>query len=290
MGEIVGAAIFGHQPGIMAPEPLRKAMGRGVDTTLVEPGMKNLRAALDAVRADTFVIFDTHWFTTIEHVIAGAPRFQGIYTSDELPTLISDYKYDYAGAPALAEAVAAAAKERGVRLLNATNPHIAQHYPTLNLLHYLHRGESVLSVGTCQTAEVHNYLELGAAIAGAVGRTPGARVALFGSGGMSHTFWPMDVILEHGSFRTDDLISPEARDIDLRILELWREGRHDAVIDLYPEYRRFHPEGFFAHYLILVGALGGRGCKAPGRRLSEYENAVGTGQVHVWFDLAGGAA
>jgi len=285
MGEIVAAAIFGHQPSIMAPEAMRKAMGRGTDTTLVAPGMKNLRDALDAARADTLVVFDTHWFTTIEHVVAGAARFRGIYTSEELPTLITDYAFDYPGAPALAESVAAVAKERGLRLTNATSPHMAQHYPTLNVVHHLHRGEKVLSVGTCQTAEPHNFLDLGACLAEAIARLPDGRIALVGSGGMSHRFWPMDVILQHGTFHTDDLISPEARDIDLRILGLWRDGHHAAVLDLLPEYQRFHPEGFFAHYLTLIGAIGGRDCKAPGRQLSEYENAVGTGQVHVWFEL-----
>jgi 3,4-dihydroxyphenylacetate 2,3-dioxygenase len=286
MGDIVGAAIFGHQPGIMAPEPMRKAMGGGRDTTLVDPGMARLRHALDAARADTLVIFDTHWFTTVEHIAAGAARFQGIYTSEELPLLITDHAYDYPGAPALAEALAEVTGERGVRFVNATNPHITVHYPTLNALHYLHRGEAVLSIGVCQTAEAHNYLDLGACLSEAVRRTPDARVALVGSGGMSHTFWPMDTILDHASFRPEDVVSPEARAIDERILAYWRDGDHAAVVDLYPEYRRFHPEGFFGHYLMLVGALGGRACRARGRQLSEYENAVGTGQVHVWFDVA----
>jgi hypothetical protein len=31
--------------------------------------------------------------------------------------------------------------------------------------------------------------------------------------------------------------------------------------------------------------MGGRACRAPGTRLSAYENAVGTGQVHVLFPL-----
>lgn len=286
MGEIVGAAIFGHQPAIMAPEALRRAMGNGRDTTLVEPGMARLREALDASGADTFVIFDTHWFTTVEHVAAGAARFHGVYTSEELPTLIADHAYDFPGAPRLAESLATVTGERGVRFLNATNPHIALHYPTLNVLHYLHRGEAVLAMGVCQTAETHNFLELGACLAEAVRRTPSAHVALIGSGGMSHTFWPMDVIVDHASFRPEDVISPEARAIDERILFHWRDGDHAAVLDLYPQYRRFRPEGFFGHYLMLVGALGGRDCRAPGRQLSEYENAVGTGQVHVWFDVA----
>ncbi len=286
MGEIVGAAIFGHQPAIMAPAQMRTAMGQGRDTTLVEPGMARLREALDACGADTFVIFDTHWFTTIEHIAAGAPSFQGTYTSEELPLLIADYAYGYPGSPLLAETLTGVTGERGVRYLNATNPHIGTHYPTLNVLHYLHRGEGVLSVGVCQTAQAHNFLDFGACLGEAVRRTPNIRVALIGSGGMSHSFWPMDTILDHASFRPEEVISPEARAFDERIVDLWREGQHAAVLDLYPEYRRFRPEGFFGHYLMLAGALGGRDCRVPGRAFSEYENAVGTGQIHVWFDVA----
>jgi 3,4-dihydroxyphenylacetate 2,3-dioxygenase len=44
------------------------------------------------------------------------------------------------------------------------------------------------------------------------------------------------------------------------------------------------PEAHFGHYQIMVAALGGAECVAPGRLFSEYENAIGTGQIHVWFD------
>jgi len=283
MGEIVAAAVFAHAPGIMAPEPLRKAMGGGRDTSLVA-SMPVFRQRLDAARPDTLVIFDTHWFTTIEHVVAGAEHFSGIYTSEELPTLICDKPYDYAGAPALAAKVVELARPRGVRCTNAVSKNMAVHYPTLNALHWLHRGERVLSVSVCQTAEPHNWLDLGAVIAEAV-RATDHRVALLASGGMSHRFWPMDTILAHGGWDPKDVHSAEAVAIDRKILALWSAGDHAAVIDLYPEYRRFSPEGFFAHYLMLVGALGGRACGAKGVRLSDYENAVGTAQAHVWFEL-----
>ena len=35
---------------------------------------------------------------------------------------------------------------------------------------------------------------------------------------------------------------------------------------------------------MMVGALGGAGCRAPGVRYSDYESAAGTGQVHMWFE------
>jgi 3,4-dihydroxyphenylacetate 2,3-dioxygenase len=34
---------------------------------------------------------------------------------------------------------------------------------------------------------------------------------------------------------------------------------------------------------MTLGAVGGTACRARGVRLSDYENAVGTGQVHVLF-------
>ncbi len=43
-------------------------------------------------------------------------------------------------------------------------------------------------------------------------------------------------------------------------------------------------EAFGAHYLQMLGALGGRDCRAAGTPLSAYENARGTGNIHIWFD------
>lgn len=81
------------------------------------------------------------------------------------------------------------------------------------------------------------------------------------------------------------VVTPEARAADLHVLACWERGDHAAVCDFHPEYCRHAPEGRFAHYLMQLGAIGGRACKARGERYSAYENALGTGQVHVVFDL-----
>jgi 3,4-dihydroxyphenylacetate 2,3-dioxygenase len=283
LGEIVAAAVCGHVPTIMLREDQRLRMGNGHDTTLVA-GLDRLREKLDERNPDTFVIIDTHWFTTTEHIVAGAEHHSGCYTSDELPRVISDLAYDFAGAPELGRRVEEVARERKVWAINSTNPNTAQHYPTLNLLHYLHRGERVLSAGICQTGEREDFLEFGETIGEAIRRSD-ARVAILASGGMSHRFWPLKAIRKHQQYGPEHIISAEARAFDERILDLWSKGDHAAVIDLYPEYEAHSPEGLFGHYLTLVGAVGGRDCKAPGEQLSDYENSVGTGQVHVWFDL-----
>lgn len=259
-------------------------MSDGVDTTLVA-GFKEIRAALDGAGVDTLAIVDTHWFTTGTHVIAGGDRYTGTYTSDELPTVITDLDYDFRGAPELAALVAEVAAEREVPLVNTTSPHIAIQYPTLNVVHHLGWEGRVLRMGICQHAEPHNFLQLGEVLASAV-ESSDARVGVLASGGLSHRFPPMDKSSEHIAFGPENVITPQARAFDEKIIDLWRSGDHAAVIDLYPDLRAHHPEGGFGHYLTMAGALGGRDWTAPGRQMSAYENAFGTGQVHLWFDLS----
>jgi len=39
----------------------------------------------------------------------------------------------------------------------------------------------------------------------------------------------------------------------------------------------------------MLGALGGAACRAKGEALSAYENARGTGNIHMWFDTSASA-
>ena len=55
-----------------------------------------------------------------------------------------------------------------------------------------------------------------------------------------------------------------------------------------PEFYRFKPEARFGHYLMMIGALGEGDCTATSRQYGEYENSVGTGQVHLWFERPAG--
>ena len=284
-GRIVAAAVVAHQPTIMLDEGKRIALGGGRDTTLVEPGFRRLRQHLEDRGANTFVIVDTHWFTTFEHVFAGADHFRGYYTSEEVPRVISDLPYDYPGAPELARTLHALAKQRGVRTTNATSPHLPLHYPTINLVQWLRRDEKVLSIGILQTADAAEFLRFGQVLGEAIAATDGVRAALLASGGMSHRFHTADSIGDHLAYDPEHLHSAEAGAFDRKVLELWSSGDHAAVIDAYPEYREFSPEGHFGHYLITAGALGGRNWRAPGEPYSDYENSAGTGQIHVVFDL-----
>ena len=67
-------------------------------------------------------------------------------------------------------------------------------------------------------------------------------------------------------------------------MQWFEAGDHARVLDTMPEFYRFRPEARFGHYLMMIGAIGEGDCTATGRRYGEYENSIGTGQVHYWFD------
>ena len=46
-----------------------------------------------------------------------------------------------------------------------------------------------------------------------------------------------------------------------------------------------HREASGDYYLHVLGAFGGRDCRVKGTALLAYENAPGTGNIHVWFDV-----
>jgi 3,4-dihydroxyphenylacetate 2,3-dioxygenase len=282
MGEVVGAGLLSHAPTIMLPRETRYELNEGKEISLV-PGLERLRIeTLDDLAADTFVIFDTHWMSTVEHLLSAHERRSGRYTSDELPRGMSGIEYSYSGNPALARLAVDLAARHGTRAHATDDPYLPVHYPTINLLAYLHRGERVVSVSCAQTGEPPDFLAMGAALGEAIA-TLDVRVVLMASGGMSHRFWPLSALEKHEASDPVHIRTPEARAADERRIEWMKEGRHREIVTSMEEYEQFEPEGRFGHYLMMLGAIGGVRCHARGRLFSEYENATGTGQVHVWF-------
>jgi 3,4-dihydroxyphenylacetate 2,3-dioxygenase len=284
MGEIVGAGLVSHVPTIMLPEDVRLEINEGNEISLV-PGLRRLRTeVLDRLRPDTIVVMDTHWEVTFEHIITSHARRSGTFTSHELPRGMRQIPYDMPGDPELAQAVGAEADGRDdTWVLPCDDPYLPIFYGTVNIWSYLHGGERWVSVGINQCATTEDFLLLGELIGRAVERTD-RRVVLLASGGLSHRFLTFRELRTRESSSLDNIVTPEARAADERVISLMEAGDHAGVIDWLPEYRRFGPEGKFGHYLIVAGALGGARWRAPGERFSDYEASVGTGQVHVWFE------
>lgn len=288
MGQIVGAVFTTHVPRLMIfGEAERKAyMGRGV-TTFYDAMERLYRERLAGRDFDTFLVFDTHWFTTIQYVLNAAPRLAGVYTSEEVPELLHEHEFSYDGDPDLAQEIVHAAKEDKLRAFASSYRGMPLHYPTLVPMAYFNpaRDRRVLSVGVCQTAAVHNDLAFGRAVGEGIRRS-GRRVVLVAAGGLSHRFWEYDVVLEHTSADPAYISSAENRAFDERVMALFRRGDHAGVIAVAEEYRRrCAPEGRFAHYLMMIGALGEGRFTSPGVQYGNYESAIGTGQAIFWFDV-----
>ena len=131
---------------------------------------------------------------------------------------------------------------------------------------------------------VINELVCGEAIRKAIERS-NRKVVLVASGGLSHKFHSFDKLLEKAS---PDLknVPKKNREMDEAIIDLLKHGRHKSIISMAEQYRKkAAPEGQFAHYLRMVGALGRADCKLPAVQFGKYEAAVGTGQVNLWFDV-----
>lgn len=287
MGQIVGAAIVSHHPGLMQCEEFRRAMGAGEDSDLIA-GYARLRAKIEAARPDVVMIFDSHWFTTGYHLVDGGDRYQGSYISDEMPWYLHGVPYDYRGHPELALAIEAVSRERGGYNRAVRHPELGRQYATINLVKHLRLELSdtpVLTLSSCQNCEWPHFLESGEAIGEAVRRS-GLRVVMLASGALSHKFNGIDWKPVHQRlFHESNVSSPENIASDKGAIELMRQGRHDAILQRWDgEYRRKPWEAFGAHYLQMLGAMGGADCRVKGEPLSAYENARGTGNIHVWFD------
>ena len=289
VGDVAGAGLLAHVPTIMLPYDQRLELNEGKEISLV-PGLERLRAEVfEALDYDTVVVLDSHWHTTVEFVVAAQQRRAGLFTSDELPRGMCRIPYDWRGDPELAQAVAGQADRHGTWITAIEDPCLPVHYATVNLWHYLGRGldKRWVSMSTAQTGDTEDFLRAGRALGAAIAQA-GRTVLLVASGAMSHTFWSLRELRAHEASDTAHIRTAEARAADTDRIAWLEAGDHARVIDTMPQFLAFRPEARFAHYLMMVAALGGGAVIAPGRPFSDYENSVGTGQMHIWFDRPAG--
>ena len=287
MGHIVGAALVSHHPGLMQCEEFRRLMGNGEDSDLI-PGYARLRDKIAAAKPDVVMVFDSHWFTTGYHLVDGAARYTGSYISDEMPWYLHGVPYDYRGHPELALAIEAVSREQGGYNRAINHPELGKQYATINLVKHLRLEQAdipVVTVSSCQNCDWKHFLKSGEAIGEAIRRSD-LNVLLLASGALSHKFNGIDWKPNHPRiFHESNVSRPENIASDKAAIALMEQGRHDSVLARWDDdYRKKPWEAFGAHYLQMLGAMGGAACHAKGEALSAYENARGTGNIHMWFD------
>lgn len=286
-GKIVGAGLLSHAPVIMFPDDFRIQANGGKDFTLAT-GLKRLKSEVfESVDYETVIVLDTHWETTTEFVVSAQERRSGLFTSSEMPSLLSKVPYDLLGDSELAHAIEkeamSAEDDKKVWTAAINDANLPIQYATLNLHSYLAQpNKAWISISVCQTATTDDFLNLGQAISSAVQKTD-RKVMLIASGGLSHSFHPLAKLRDHMSGDAKNIISEGARKADLERIAWLEAGDHKKVIQTMPEFAEFNPEANFGHYLIMASTLGGESCRLSGERFSEYESGIGTGHVHMWF-------
>nr|WP_225953548.1 3,4-dihydroxyphenylacetate 2,3-dioxygenase [Kibdelosporangium phytohabitans] len=278
--------MLAHVPTIVLPEAVRLELNEGKEITLVT-GLRQLREdVFDTLDYDTVIVMDSHWATTVEFVVTAQNRRAGLFTSEELPRGMCRMHYDFPGDPELAQAIAGFAGKHGTWITPIDDDYLPIYYATINLWKFLGEGlpdKRWISIGVCQTGDMEDHLRLGRAVADAVAAT-GRKAIVIASGALSHTFWSLRELRDHEASDPVHIRTPEARQADHERIEWFKRGRHDEVLRTMPEFYKYKPEAKFAHYLMMAGALGEEKWSAPARQYGEYENSVGTGQVHLWFD------
>jgi 3,4-dihydroxyphenylacetate 2,3-dioxygenase len=281
MGEIVLAAKITHVPSIWMSEHSEKH--KGVRDFAIR-GLTELGQRARDRKVDTFVIFDTHWIVNQGFHLNACERQSGTFTSHELPHFLHGLEYDYPGDPVLAEVIAAAANVRGLKAMAHQIEGLGFEYGTLIPMRHMNpEGDiRVLSVACNQFADVEENRIFGEAVAKAIAASE-ARVAVLASGSLSHAFWP-------NRLSADGLNSVNGefnRQMDLRVLDLWREGRTEEFLAMLPDYiLNCRGEVGMADTTMLYGALGWTDYTGKAEIITDYFGSSGTGQCIVEFPLA----
>lgn len=233
---------------------------------------------------DTIVVSDVHWLVNAGYHVNCNARFEGVYTSNELPHFIRDMHYAYPGNPTLGRLIADTATRHGVLTRAHEIDSLELEYGTLVPMRYMNADQRfrVVSIaGWCAWHSLDESRRFGAALREAI-ETSDANVAFLASGSLSHRF------NDNGSAEAMmHRISREFyRQVDERVVELWQRGDFKTFCAMLPEYNAScHGEGGMHDTAMLLGLLGWDAYDRPVEVVTGYFCSSGTGQINAIFPL-----
>ena len=234
---------------------------------------------------DTIIVFDTHWLVNSGFHINCAPRWEGVYTSNELPHFIKDLPFAYDGNPALGRLIADAATRAGVKTRAHEVASLPPEYGTLVPMRYMNEDGhfKVISVAAlCTVHDLADSVTLGRAVREAVERDYDGTVALLASGSLSHRFAQNGQADEY----MHKLWSPFLEHVDREVVRMWEAGEWDDFCDMLPEYAaKCHGEGNMHDTAMMLGALGWRDYRGKAEVITPYFGSSGTGQINAVLPL-----
>lgn len=282
MGKVALAAKITHVPSMYLSEldgPRKGSRQDAID------GHAEIGRRCRAAGVDTIVVFDTHWLVNANYHINCAPRFEGRYTSNELPHFISNLGFGFPGNPALGELLARSCREQGVETLAHSATTLGPEYGTLVPMRYMNADQhfKVVSVSAlCMAHYLNDSARLGWAMRRAVEDHYDGTVAFLASGSLSHRFAQNGLAPEF-AFR---IWSPFLEQLDRRVVQMWQQAEWADFCAMLPEYAaKGHGEGFMHDTAMLLGVLGWSAYDGRAEVITPYFGASGTGQINAVFPV-----
>lgn len=285
MGKLVLAAKVTHVPTMLLSEmdgPIKGKRQAAID------GHREIARRAREVGADTVVVIDTHWLINAGFHVNANHRFKGTYASNEFPQFIQGLEYAYEGNAALGDLIAQKAMDKGVYTLSHQIDSLELEYGTLVPMKFMNPDSDlkVVSIaGWCVTHSIEDSRKLGEAILEGI-EASDANVMLLASGSLSHRMWANEEYeANNGTFTISSEFNQQ---VDLKVLEMWKQGDFKAFIKMLPDYAQAcEGEGGMHDTVMLLGALGWDSYQGKGEVVTEYFPSSGTGQVNVIFSLDG---
>ena len=283
MGTLALAAKITHVPSLSLSE--LDGPGKGRRQAAID-GLVEIGRRCRALGVDTLVVLDTHWLVNAGYHLNCAPRFEGVYTSNELPHFIANMPFAFDGNPALGALMAEAANAHGVAAMAHPATTLPPEYGTLVPMRYMNADQHFKVVSVSALCQVHWLAEsarLGWAFRRAIeDRYPGT-VALLASGSLSHRF------AQNGTADAyrDRMWSPLLERLDREVVGMWTRGEWDAFCEMLPEYAsKGHGEGFMHDTAMLLGALGWKRYDRGVDVVTPFFPSSGTGQINAVFPVS----
>jgi 3,4-dihydroxyphenylacetate 2,3-dioxygenase len=281
MGKLALAAKITHVPSMYISE--QPGRFHGCRAAAID-GHREIGRRCRELGVDTIVVLDVHWLVNAGYHVNCHDHYKGVYSSNELPHFITDMAYEYPGNPALGRLIAEYATAAGVYTRAHEIASLKLEYGTLVPMRYMNADQhfKVVSVAAwCDWHQLDRSRIFGEALKRAIEASDNT-VAVLASGSLSHRFSDDDSP-EESMFEISDEFF---RQVDLRVVELWKQGDFPTFIKMLPEYAvRCHGEGDMHDTAMLLGVLGWSNYNQPVEIITPYFPSSGTGQINAIFPL-----
>ena len=288
-GEIVLRCLAPHPPHLVYAEnpPQNEAFSEGGWETL-RWGYAKLASKLKTIDYDAIVIFTPHWQTYIGTHFLGLPEFKSKSVDPVFPNLFR-YNYDLKVDVELAEAMHEETEKAGIITKMMRNPDFRVDYGTITSCHLLNPDWDKPIVTISSNRNSHYYSNevmieqakaLGEACMKAIEKS-GKKVVLVSSHSLSHRHFVTEAPLPEDMSR-EHIYNHSQYVWDMKIIDMFREGKMQEVVDIMPEYTEQTIAETEAGGLIWMMAA--MGVPSYPAEIYGYQSVIGTGNCIACWD------